>query len=597
MAKKSEDKPYHAVAYPMPLGFNGKLGSTYRWFSGRPLNGHRYTDATGFRYGTMATDLSGRATGYQLLPGYKRFLYVRFPIMVSPAAAVAFLTEPQQTGVAALGLATLGVKKLDDYRRVRRYRRQVVEPVAAGLSGVMRQAHVAGRGYQWLHVPADFRDNPEAKITATLPVSWLAEEGDKKRLTEVVTSRLNLSEASASFKWTSGVHTVSWSVPPKPPALVEFSDALGLLIGLDDESIALGMGPRGVRVEMSLKGDSPHALLAAGSGAGKSELLAYVIGQFMRRGAGVLVLDAKYISHMWLRSVPGVAYASEDEDMHNALLWLDREVASRARFVSMGGDPDSLEPLVAILEEMSSARNRLDTYWKRTRPTGSPALSPAMSAMANVANMGREVRVHIFMAGQSLTAKVTGGPEGRESYSARMLARATSNQWKMLAPQIKPAPTKRQAPGRWHIVVGDTLTEFQAPYMDLKGESLPGGRDEATARLIRWATAGPDRFDVAAALEDFRQDHVFLEGGGGGTEPGTNSQAEDGPPPAGISLRQYAEEAGIELKTLNRWRERRSDFPSWVAMGARGVHLFERDHLRQYVAGRLREPVGADAEE
>jgi hypothetical protein len=343
---------------------------------------------------------------------------------------------------------------------------------------------------------------------------------------------------------------------------------------------------------MSLKGDSPHGLLAAGSGAGKSELLAFIGGQFMRRGYGVLVVDAKYISHMWLRSVPGVAYASEPDEMHNALMWLDSEVDRRARFVAAGGDPATLEPLVAILEEMSSARNRLDRYWKSIRVTGDPALSPALSALANVANMGREVRVHVFMAGQSITAKVTGGPEGRESYSARMMARATAQQWAMLARQIKPAPTKRQGPGRWHIVVGDTLTEFQAPFMDLKGDSLPGGRPETTARLIEWATDGLPRLDVAALIEQWAQDHEFIEGGGGATNGGTNAQVEaEAPPVRGISIREFAETSGVELRTINRWRERRSDFPSWVAIGGRNTHLFDPDHLRQYVAARLREPV------
>lgn len=591
MSKTPSRKPYHAESYALPLGFNGALAGPYRWFSGRPLNGHRYTDATGFRYGTMATDLSGRATAYQLLPGYKRFLYARFPIMVAPAAAVAFAVEPHQTTLAGVGLATLGARELDKWRRTRKYRRQVVEPVAAGLSAVMRQKHVDGRGYLWLNVPPDFRDVDGAKITAQLPTSWVGEDGDKKRMTDVVAARLNLSEATPSWTWKDGQHTVSWSVPPKPPKLVAFADGLALLDGLDAEAVSLGAGPRGARVSMSLKGDSPHAILAAGSGAGKSELLAYIVGQFMRRGSGILVCDAKFISHMWLRSVPGVAYASEPEELHNAIMWLDSEVDRRARFVAKGGDPSTLEPLAAVLEEMSSARNRLDTYWKSIRVTGQPALSPALSALANVANMGREVRVHVFMAGQSITAKVTGGPEGRESYSARMLARATSNQWRMLAPQIKPAPTARQAPGRWHIVVGDTLTEFQAPYMDLKGETC-GGPANATARLIEWATGGLDRVDVAALIEAWVQDHEFLEGGGGGTEDGTNAQAgADAPPVRGISIREFAETSGVELRTLNRWRERRSDFPTWVAIGGRNTHLFDPGHLKAYVSERLREPV------
>jgi hypothetical protein len=77
------------------------------------------------------------------------------------------------------------------------------------------------------------------------------------------------------------------------------------------------------------------------------------------------------------------------------------------------------------------------------------------------------------------------------------------------------------------------------------------------------------------------------------------SSVNSGPEPVDVSdswtsLRQYADEAGLDLKTLTRWRERRNDFPSWVGVGARGVQLFDRDHLKDYVRTRLREPVGAD---
>lgn len=598
MAKTSKTlTPKSGLAYPAPPGFNGMWLGPYRWFSGRPLNGHRYTDATGFRYGTMAVDISGHATAYQLLPGYKRFLYARFPIMVAPAAAVAFMVEPGQASLASLGLATLAARELDNYRRVRKFRRQVIEPVAAGLAGAMREKYVKGRGHLWVNIPADFRDTADAVITAQLPTTWIGEEGDRARMARLVAERLNLEEVTPTWTWDTGQHTATFRVPPKPPRSVSFAEGMAMLEGLGDEEIAMGAGPNGKRVTLSLAGDSPHGLLAAGSGAGKSELLAYAVGQFMRRGYGVLVADAKYTSHMWLRRVPGVAYASESEDMHYALLWLDSEVMSRARFVSMGGDPDTLKPIVAILEEMNSARARLDAYWKSVRETGQPALSPAMQAMTNVASMGRELRVHVFMAGQSITAKTTGGPEGRENFAGRAMARATSNQWKMLAPQIKPAPTKRQAPGRWHLVVGDTLLEFQAPFMDLKGKSLAGGQAEAEARLIEWATSGPERFDVASALEAYRQDHEFIEGGGGGAMVGTNAQVtDDPPPPPGVTLRQYAEEIGMPFDKLDRWRQKRSDFPSWVGMGPRGVHYFDRDHLRQYVAARLREPVETPAE-
>jgi hypothetical protein len=288
---------------------------------------------------------------------------------------------------------------------------------------------------------------------------------------------------------------------------------------------------------------------------------------------------------MWLRRIPGVLYASEAEELHEALLWLDDELLRRSRLVSSAADPDAasagLTPLVAVLEELTSAYNRLKAYWKSVKGPEDPALSPALTALANLANMGREMRVHVLMAGQSLTAKTTGGPEGRESFGARVMGRATSNAWKMLAPQIKPAPVKRLPPGRWHIVVGDTIREFQVPFVDLKNEVSP----DSVARLIEWATGGKPVPDVPRMMAGW-------EGGGGGRN--AESPSSEPPTPAGITLRQYAEESGVELKTITRWRERRSDFPSWVGIGNRGAQLFDRDHLKAYVRDRLREPVAVD---
>jgi hypothetical protein len=579
--------PYHAESYPLPLGFNGNWAWVWRWFSGRPMNGHRYTDATGFHYGTMALDVSGRASGYKLLPGYKRFLYVRLPVMLAPAYALMWVLSMGHAIVATAGLATMAAWEVDKWRRLRRFRRDVLEPVSAGASAVLRVKRVSGQGHTWITIPADFRDDETAKITLRLPLDWVGQDGDKAALVAVVAAKLNLDELTPAWSLHGAAPSVAFSVPPRPPTLVTLAEALADAEALDEGSVMLGYGPRRKVEVFSLLLESPHAILNGGSGSGKSELLAFIVGQFMRRGSGVLVLDAKFVSHMWLRRVPGVHYVSEAKDMHEALCWLDEELLRRARLVSTAKDTDEasrgLVPLVVLMEEMTAARNRLDGYWKSIKGQGDPALSPALAALANVANMGRELRVHAFLAGQSLTAKVTGGPEGRESYGARMLARATSNAWRMLAPQIKPAPVKRQKPGRWHIVVGDVLRMFQAPFSDLKNETSP----DSVARLIEWATSGLSVPDVSAMIEGWD-----WQGGGGGGEAEVPSS--EPPTPAGISLRQYADEAGLDLKTLTRWRERRNDFPSWVGVGARGVQLFDRDHLRDYVRTRLREPVSAD---
>lgn len=575
---KKTVQPYHATSYPLPLGFNGRLAWIYRWLSGRPLNGHRYTDATGFRYGTMSLDVSGHATTFQLLPGYRRFLYGRLPVMVSPLLAGMWILGHEFTiSLLLAGVALLASPGVVATWKARKFRRDVVEPLGAGVSAVLKSKRVVGKGHTWINVPANIRENGNAKITINLPPEWVGDPGDRARLSTLVANRLNLEEVAASWTLHGAVPCVSFSVPPKPPKLITFQDALLDMSRTSEDAPMVGYGARDKVETFSLLLESPHALIAGGSGAGKSVLLAALVGQFMRNGYGVVVLDAKFTSHMWLRRIPGVSYNAESQELHEALIWLDAELLRRARLVSLGADPAAIVPLVVLMEEMNGASNRLRSYWGSIKQQGDPQMSPALTALANLSSMGRELRMHILMAGQSLTAKAVGGPENRENFGARMLGRATGAQWRMLAPQIKPAPIKRQAPGRWHLVVGDQLKEFQVPLLEIK---FP---DEAS-KLINFALSGKPIPDVVAMMADR---------GGVGTEIPQNIRSE-ATPPSGISLRQYASEINMELKTIIRWRERRSDFPMEVGEGANNTKLYDRDHLKAYVAARLREPATAD---
>ena len=541
---------FHPDQYPVPFGF-GHLAGLYRFFSGRPLNGHRYTDATAFRYGTASLDPSGKASAYHLLPGYKRFLYFRLPALLAIPYAVVAMANPRVAILLAIGLATLATWRLDGYRRVRRFRSQVVEPVATGVATVLRTGHVAGKGHEWVAIPPDFRDNPAAKIKVSLPLSWVAEEGDKARLVRLVAARLQLEELHPIWSLHSGRPSVEFSVPPKPPARLLFEDMPGTSGTEDTGEILMGMGAHHPEV-FSLLLESPHMLIAGGTGAGKSELLAFLVGQFMRRGYGVAVLDAKFTSHMWLRQVPGVLYASESQELHDALIWLDSEMLRRARFVASGGDPVGLVPLVVLMEEMNGASNRLRSYWSGLKERGQPQMSPALTALANLSSMGRELRIHILMAGQSLTAKAVGGPENRENFGARALARATAAQWKMLAPQIKPPPVKRQAPGRWHLVVGDTLRELQAPFLEIK---------KRTAEVIEWATGGAPIPDVVAMMIAGSVPPVVV----------TQPEIQNTRPEGTTTLREYAVKRGLSLGAL-RMRVNRAGLPTVGQEGSSGLY-------------------------
>lgn len=574
--------PYAAVGgYPLPLGFNGRLAWIYRWFSGRPLNGHRYTDATGFKYGTMALDVSGHATPYQLLPGALRFLYVRLPIMLTGPAILAAFIWPMIMYYVALGLVLVATWRIDRWQKRSAFRRDVIEPVSAGASAVLRSRRVVGQGHTWVFVPADFRDNPDAVIKIQLPLDWIGQDGDKSALIKVVASKLAIEELTPAWSLHGAVPMVSLHMPPAPPGAVSWLDAIEEADALVDGSLLVGYGPRHKPEIFSLLMESPHLLINGGSGAGKSVFLAWLVAQFMRKGYGVMVLDAKFVSHLWLNRIPGVHYASEAQAIHEALVWLDEELLRRARFVQSAADTDlasaSLVPLVVVLEEINAASNRLRAYWKSIKGPEDPAMSPALTALANLANMGRELRVHILMAGQSLTAKSTGGPEGRESFGGRALGRATSNAWRMLAPQIKPAPVKRGQPGRWHLVVGDTLREFQVPRLELKDSQF-------MAEVTAWACSGAPVPDVSAMVAGWAPDPTTTTG---------NAENPSSGVVEGVSLRDYCLARGIDLGRLREAkRSRTSAWPQKVRTGPNRTDLYAWEDLDAFVSQWLREPAG-----
>ena len=441
------------------------------------------------------------------------------------------------------------------------FRRHVHQPMAIVLNNAIRARTPSKSGLVHVDIPKNFRDRESADIRVHVPMDWPATKEDMATIHRLLEQRLSVSGTVATWTLTGRKPYGHFTMPAKPPKSVDMADMLSAVDMAADTDLVMGAGPAGQTVTFDLTADSPHLLINAQSMAGKSELLAWLVAQFMRRGYGVACLDAKFVSHMWLRRIPGVLYAAESEELHEALLWLDGELLRRARFVSSGGDPALLVPLVAVLEEMTSATNRLRSYWKSIEGKG---MSPALTALANLANMGREMRVHILLAGQSVTAKVTGGPEGRESFGGRVMGKATGNAWRMLT-SIRPIPKHAGMPGRWHLVVGDALKEFQAPFCDIKKQE---------ARLIEWATGGEPVPDVPA----------MMLGQSATTENARNARSEA---VDALSLREFANSRSIGLTQLRNWRNANAEtFPEPVAEGPNRTALYDPSSLDLFVLAR-----------
>ncbi|WP_217243175.1 helicase HerA domain-containing protein [Streptomyces sp. AC555_RSS877] len=110
----------------------------------------------------------------------------------------------------------------------------------------------------------------------------------------------------------------------RPPKKAAFKDPkVRELVAKAPESapvIKIGTGSRVVSVD--LDAESPHILVNASTGGGKSVTLRCIACPMLRHGSLVFVLDTKRISHPWANGLPGVTYCRDIADIHDALIEL-----------------------------------------------------------------------------------------------------------------------------------------------------------------------------------------------------------------------------------------------------------------------------------
>ncbi|MEU9291511.1 hypothetical protein AB0D57_44595 [Streptomyces sp. NPDC048275] len=232
----------------------------------------------------------------------------------------------------------------------------------------------------------------------------------------------------------------------KPPAKAAFKDASvrELVAKAAESAPVIGIGASGKPLSVDLDAGSPHILGNASAGGGKSVTLRCITCQMLHNGSQAYILDYKRISHPWARGIPGVTYCADIADIHDALIELGMEGRRRVRVadeLGIDADPDAVGPrLLILLEEVNATMKQLARYWERTRESGDPKVSPAIDALNEVLYMGR---MHVLLVAQSATARALGGPEVREQFATRILARYSLNAWRMLAPEVHQTPGPR----------------------------------------------------------------------------------------------------------------------------------------------------------
>jgi hypothetical protein len=408
----------------------------------------------------------------------------------------------------------------------------------------------------------------EPPVRIQLPIGKCAAEADRKRLVQAVSNVLGMPDVKARWDLIGRHPFVDLTPNRPPPREVTFADIKRAVEAADIDHPVVGLGP-GRKVEtLDYVDESPHILISGATGTGKSTLTKLALCQRMHLGAGLLVADYKMVSHRWAHDLPGCRYCWRIEDIHEMLLDLGLEVRRRKEnAIIPGSGPDDplrdFRALDVVLEEMNSLSDELRRYWVEIKEQGDPSQSPAIQAVRDVINMGREFKIFVHVASQRASASIfgPGGGDSRESFSTRLLAGWSVQTWKMLVPNLPFQRFPSGPRGIWGRVQGGELHLFRVPRLSntearewaLSGVPSPG-QDGYTGEAASPAAVDDDVEIIGAEEVTLREAVV----------PGVLP----GPPLTIGTLRQYSlrpgfpERAGRKgkdftypLDTLKTWRQ------------------------------------------
>ncbi|HYS44584.1 MAG TPA: hypothetical protein VEM32_11465, partial [Geobacteraceae bacterium] len=328
--------------------------------------------------------------------------------------------------VIMIGLIFLAARKLRRVARLRNINREWLVPLHEALAP-KAGVPLSVRPSSWLAV-----DRGRQRAEIRLPAGYNDNERQRELLVATAARKLGMEDPDPKWQLAGKEPSLVLIASDDPPGSVRLADIRSAVVRAPDNVLVLGLGKKSLPVDVSLHTDSPHAGASMGAGAGKSTLARFVAAQALHKGAVILFLDIKKISHMWARGLPNVLYADTPALIHSALIWLGSELDRRNDVALFSSDVEGNvtaevgSRLIIIAEELNLTANRLRAYWKDVlNGTGT---SPAFLALQDVAFAGRQVNMNMFAIGQMLTARVmgaSGGNEARENVGIRILARYT----------------------------------------------------------------------------------------------------------------------------------------------------------------------------
>lgn len=264
--------------------------------------------------------------------------------------------------------------------------------------------------------------------------------------------------------WLQGTNPYSGvSTPQKGfPSILPLSEASDWVENAGPSEVLLGVDATGEALTVDLDDESPHVLISAPTGRGKSAVARSISVQRLAQGDLVVFLDIKRHSHRWARRLePNIHYAKSAQDIGGTLVNLGREVHRRNMIVDEFDGPLSEAPvgprIVVVFEEMNATMASLKALDKRLHEGDYTATQGFMDAMF----MGRAVKIHVVGFAQMASFRATGGAEVVENFGTRILIGHSPQAWRWLASDCgKPISAPEEA-GRGIVCHGGKARECQ----------------------------------------------------------------------------------------------------------------------------------------
>lgn len=613
--------------YPEPwwITRSRRASFWYRFWTGRPMDGVRWTNSTFWKSGTEGEDhtwlrLAGwmRAAirvvgtwltlvllavtglvGIRLLFGgpmpwrFLAGLLIAHAVLISPllllveryfirerglrlpmrVEEVQELTEEQE-------LELKGEAPVERHWRMvwvlegrRAWEEELVEPVAAVAAEVLNLSHQRA-AREWVEVPRNYAEPGGHPVEIMLPKRFTASDAKKKQLLQAVKPRLGMMELEDRWLLSGRHPRLQLAAPPAPPEEALYADYREQILAVTEEyRPALGVVAGGELLQAEMISDSPHIALSAGSGAGKSRMGGFAAAQALHWGWSLIVLDWKEESYEWAHGLPGVRYYSNTQAIHDACVSIGEEVERRKAMSKE--ERERLPKMLIVCEEWNMTAALLSEYWSAYRsmsiaearangepPPILPVRSPALSGLMMLWFAGRAFGMFGMLKAQRMSNRVfNGNTDIRENFNIRLLARYTLQTWRLLLPHLKFMRKPKQV-GGWVVAAGDEAAYVQG--ILCTDEEL---RELATSGVDNpaspWALSQGNSGMTQRLNVDTEVD-LALDGSLGHDPAGPSAIADR---PAPVMLRKLVDIAltleylGVTEEVLRNWRKREPDFP------------------------------------